>query len=163
MDYELLFPGRFLKSVEFKGKKVTLTISKIETELLPDKKQKEKIKGIILFKESKKGIVLNKTNAICLAKLFGRNTDGWVGHKVTFYPAPYNEDTCIRVWGSPELKEPLKFELVLPGKSPRVVTLYPTGKDAPKVEAPPSEPETGPTREEMNGDDLPSVDGAEAA
>lgn len=139
MDYELMFPGRFMKAVEFKGRDMTAEIEAIETEMMPDEKAGEKLKGIVAFKGVKKKWVLNRTNAMCLAELFGRNTDGWIGHKVTLYPAPYEGDVCIRVKGTPELKEPLVFELKLPRKKARTVRLLPTGKGAKKEEAPPAE------------------------
>lgn len=138
-DYELLFPGRFIKSVEFKGKDVTLTMTGVETEELPQDKGGNKLRGIIAFKETKKKLVLNRTNAECLVAMFGRDYDKWNGHRVTFYPAPYEGETCIRVKGSPELKDVLEAEIKLPRKRPFKMRLIPTGKgaSAPAPEPPP--------------------------
>jgi hypothetical protein len=155
MDYELLFPGRFLKSVEFKGRDVTLTIASVATEMLPEDAGGEKLKGIVSFKEAKKKLVLNRTNAMTIAQMFGRETDGWVGHKVTFYPAPYQDETAIRVKGSPELKEPVVFELKLPRKKARKVRLLPTGKGAPTP--PPMEDDGAPDIDQGAGEDFTSL------
>ncbi len=134
MDFDMLFPGRFMKSGEFKGRDVTLTITGVEMEDLPQDKGGEKARGIISFTETKKKLVLNRTNGEALKALFGRDTDDWMGKRVTFYPAPYEGDeTCIRVRGAPHLTKPLTFELKLPRKKPISVTLIPTAKNGKKV------------------------------
>ena len=133
MDFDLLYPGRFLKSGEFKGRDVTLTMTGVELEDLPQDKGGDKARGIISFRETKKKLVLNRTNGEALKALFGRETDDWIDKKVTLYPAPYEGDeTCIRVRGAPHLTKPLTFELKLPRKKPISVTLIPTGKNGKK-------------------------------
>lgn len=122
MDAALLHPSRFLHSQEFKGKDVTLTITKIDLEELEDENQKKKMKGVISFGESPKLLVINRTNSDCLKGMFGRETDAWVGKRITFYPAPFfnnftkEHTTCIRVRGSPDLKEATTVTVALPRK-----------------------------------------------
>jgi hypothetical protein len=134
MDYELMFPGRFVKSVEFHGKTVTKTIARVYTEELEGQKGK-KTKGIVVFSDAKKEWVLNRTNAECLKGLFGRDTDKWVGKRVTLYPAPYVDPftgvagTAIRVYGSPEISAPLNLTFKV-GQKMANVTLHPTGPKA---------------------------------
>lgn len=133
MDFDLLYPGRFLKSGEFKGRDVTLTITSVDMEDLPQDKGGEKARGIISFKETKRKLVLNRTNGEAIKAMFGRETDEWLEKKITLYPAPYEGDeTCIRVRGAPHLTKPLTFELKLPRKKPISVTLLPTGKNGSK-------------------------------
>lgn len=104
MDYAKLFPGRFIKSVDFDGKDVTLTIKSVKTEEIDDK-----VKAIVNFHETKRELVLNRTNAEAIVLCFGRNVDDWVGKRVTWYPAtikdPFGdgEITAIRVRGSPDI------------------------------------------------------------
>ena len=141
-DYDELFPGRFLKSVEFKGRAVTLTIATVETEKLPERQKNKprpgekpkpvyKTKGIIGFKETDRTMVLNRTNGECFKAMFGRRTADWIGKRVTLYPAPYEDTTCIRVKGSPDLSTPsIEFSLELPQKRPQTVTLVNTQKGA---------------------------------
>jgi hypothetical protein len=136
VDYELLFPGRFLKSVEFKGRDFTGIIESVETEMLPSRKGGKELKGIISFRGVKKKWVLNRTNAECLVVLFGRDTNGWVQHQVTLYPAQTEDGLAIRIKGSPELSEPKVFELAVGMRAPRKVTLIPTGKKAKPAPAP---------------------------
>jgi hypothetical protein len=129
MDFDELYPNRFMKAGEFKGKDVTLTITKVILEELAGKVGPEK-KGILCFARTTKQLVLNKTNGLCLKALFGRNTDEWIGKKVTFFPAEIqfeDNDLAIRVRGSPDITAPVTFELKLARKKPRMVTLQPTG------------------------------------
>jgi hypothetical protein len=90
MDYDQLFPGRFLKSGELNGKDVTLTIDSIKLEEMEDQKGK-RMKPIIAFRERKKEWVLNRTNAECLKAMWGRDTNDWLGKRVTLWPAPYTD------------------------------------------------------------------------
>ena len=132
LDYDELFPGRFLKAGEFQGRDVTLTIDSIATESLPQDKGGERVRGIISFKETPKKLVLNRTNGECLKAMWGRTTDEWIGHRVTLYPAEYQGDVAIRVKGSPDLSEVLDVELKLPRKKPYMLKLIPTGKKGAK-------------------------------
>lgn len=134
-DYDELFPGRFLKSGEFKGKDVTLMISGIRLEELPGEKG-PRVRGIIAFNGTTKELVLNKTNGECLKALFGRDTGKWLGKRVTFYPAPYTDSftgevgTAIRVRGSPEIEADLRVEIRMPKKKPMTMVMRATGKKA---------------------------------
>lgn len=128
MDYDILFPGRFLKAGEFQGRDVTLTITEITTEELPQDKGGDRVRGIIAFQETKKKLVLNRTNGECLKTLWGRETNDWIGHKVTLYPAEYQGDVAIRVKGSPDISEAVDAEIKLPRKRPFMMKLIPTGK-----------------------------------
>ncbi len=133
MDAALLHPSRFLHSQEFKGKDVTLTIARIEMEELEDENNKKKMKGVISFQESPKLLVINRTNSDCLKGMFGRETDAWIGKRITFYPAPFYNNftkehtTCIRVKGSPDLKEAVTVTVALPRKKPVQVKMVKTG------------------------------------
>lgn len=41
-------------------------------------------KVVVLFKETKYGLILNKTNANTLSEMYGDESDDWTGHKVSF-------------------------------------------------------------------------------
>lgn len=135
MDFDALFPGRFLKAGEFQGKAVTLTIAAVKVEDL-EGDNGSKTKGIVSFAESKRQLVLNRTNGECIKAMFGRNTDDWIGKRVTLYPAPYEGDIAIRVKGSPDIEKSFTVEIKLPRKRPYNVTLEKTtkAKPAPVVE-----------------------------
>lgn len=145
LDYDALFPGRFVKAGDFKGKDVTLTISNVRIEDLPNDAGGNKVKGIIAFEGKKKEWVLNRTNGEALKAMWGRDTGDWIGKRVTLYPAQFNGDLAIRVRGSPDLTEPLDYELKLPRKRPQKMRLLVTGKPNGKAAPPPPpEPETAP-------------------
>lgn len=135
MDYDELFPGRFLKAGEFQGKTVTLTITGVTIEELPQEKGEDRERGIVHFKQTKKALVLNKTNGEAIKAMFGRDVGQWIGRKVTFHPETVqlgrDKVLGIRVVGSPELDDPLTFTLKLAKKKPRQVTLTPTGTAKP--------------------------------
>lgn len=74
-------------------KPVTLTIETITEETLFNG-HGEEVKLVLHFVESKKGLILNKTNAKKLAKMFGGETEDWTGRLVELYAK------TIRAFGS---------------------------------------------------------------
>jgi hypothetical protein len=158
LDYDLLFPGRFMKAAEFKGRDVTLTISKIRIEELPQDKGGDKPKGIITFNETKKELVLNRTNGECIKAMFGRDTGEWIGKHVTFYPASMGASEfgalAIRVRGSPDIAQAVVFDLKLPRKSARSVTLAATGKGRRAASSSPASPDPAAAEREPTDEEL---------
>ncbi len=147
MDFDKLFPGRFLKSGLFGGKDVTLTIKAIRLEDLPQDAGGTKAKPIVSFHERPLELVLNRTNGESFKAMFGRETDAWIGKRVTLYPAPFTDSftgevgTAIRVRGSPDLKATINAEIRLPRKKPIKMRLLKTGAvEAPREEPTPYEP-----------------------
>jgi hypothetical protein len=146
-DYDELFPGRFLKAVEFKGRDVTLTITAVDLEEMPDKKgnkvnkdgDRVKVKPLLTFAKPdgqpvEKQMVLNRTNGECLKGMFGRKVSGWIGKRVTLFPVTVeafgDEVPAIRVRGSPDLAEDIAIEMQL-GQKTRKATMKRTGTAAP--------------------------------
>lgn len=174
LDYDQLFPGRFIKSGEFQGRDVTLTIKGIRLEELPQDKGGERAKGIVAFEGTKKEWVLNRTNGECLKAMWGRDTGEWIGKRVTLFPAPFQSsfgdattDTCIRVRGSPDLTADMRIEIRLPRKKPIQVTMRATGKQAVKpapkpAPVPPAvpahDPVTGEVDEGMTAEQQAEID-----
>lgn len=130
MDFDKLFPGRFLKAGLFGGQEVTLTITAVAIEQMEKEDKSKETKGILSFKERPLQLVLNKTNGLCIREMFGRETDEWVGKRVTFFPDTLDGELCIRVRGSPDLQADHIFELKLPRKKAREITLKKTAAKA---------------------------------
>lgn len=141
MDMGLGFLGQYITAAEMVGKEPTLTIGSVTLEKVEsmkigddDGKGKTKDRIIVYFKESHsgRGWLLNRTNAECLKELWGRETDNWIGHKVTLQVKQVRVgpkmEPGIRVKGSPELDAPRTFDMKLPRKKPIETTLIPTGK-----------------------------------
>lgn len=123
VDWDELYPGRFLKAGEFKGKKPTLTIAAVKIEELVGDKGPQ-IKGVIRFERTEKELALNKTNGICLKEMFGRKVQEWVGKRVTLYAGTWDGEECIRVWGSPDIAEDRDITVQLPRKRPFKMTMH---------------------------------------
>jgi hypothetical protein len=121
VDYDQLYPGRFLKSGELLGKKPTLTIAAVEHEELADDKGPEgatKTKVVISFKETPKKLVTCKTNGLCLKAMFGRTVTDWIGKRVTIQAEVWNGKDCIRFHGSPDIDNDIDVEIALPRRRP---------------------------------------------
>src|SRR5262249_45901746 len=75
-----LFPSNFLKAADLKGQRRTVTITKITREEIGKGKER---KAVVYFAEAKKGLVLNKTNAVKIAKVTGFDDyTQWPGKKI---------------------------------------------------------------------------------
>lgn len=70
------------------GKSVAMTIDRVVMENVPTRNGKDEEKLVLYFSESKKGMILNKTNAKCIGKLFGPETDAWQGKVIELFTEP---------------------------------------------------------------------------
>ena len=141
-----MYPKDRFYAAEFKGKPVTLTFRETDPptdpvthELLGKGGPSEKMMPVWHFNETPKKLPAVVTNGVCaraimqtvVGKVEGDDSNNWVGHKITLYPAPdpsgmSDDGLCIRVLGSPELKKPLVFTAQI-GCTKKTFTLKPTG------------------------------------
>lgn len=128
-NFDDLYPGRFLKAGNFDGKKVTLTIKDVATESL-EGEDGAKLKAIVHFAETDRALVACKTNGLCIREMFGASLAGWVGKRITLYPAEWNGEPCIRVFGSPDIERDMRVEIKLPRRKPFGMTLAKTPSKA---------------------------------
>lgn len=154
LDFDQLFPARFMKAGEFKGRDVTLRIKAVFIEELEGDKGKQ-TKGILEFHGTNKQFVLNKTNGLCIRGMFGRNTADWVGKRITLFPAEISygdSDLAIRVRGSPDIAAPMQVEVRLARKKPRLYTMQktPAKGEKPAAAAPAATPPPAPAPEPAN-------------
>jgi len=117
VDWDELYPGRFLKAGELGDKPVTLTICSVDTDLLESDAGK-KVKGVLSFERTEKQLALNKTNGICLREMFGRKLDGWIGKRITLHKSEFNGEPCVRVYGSPDIAADMPVDVQLPKRKP---------------------------------------------
>jgi hypothetical protein len=129
VDWDELYPGRFVKAGELQGKKVTLTMVDIDTEELVDEEGKKKVKGVISFKETPKQIPLNKTNGLCIRAMFGRKLADWNGKRITLFQDKWNGEDCIRIWGSPDIAADADVEVKLPRRKPFTMIMHAVSKE----------------------------------
>lgn len=155
-NYKAGFQGKYIAAVDFgvtMPAEPTVTIRAVPLEKVEQLKDddgggpaKMRDRWIVYFEESQRGWVMNRTNAICLAALFGDDVEGWVGHKVTLYATPVQvgpkKDLGIRVKGSPEISAPKSVQVKLPRRKAVTMTLQPTGaaKRAAPAKIDPSQP-----------------------
>ena len=147
VDWDELYPGRFLKAGQLGERKITLTIAEVVVDKLIGDDGKPKKKGVISFQGTEAQWALNRTNGICLLEMFGRKPQEWVGHKVTLYQGKVESgsqrgEPAIRVWGSPELERDRDVEIALPRKRPFRITLHATRRKPEGEQPPPPPPQT---------------------
>lgn len=80
MELENIFPSKYLKATDLKGREATVTIERAEIETLGDDR-----KLVLYFKGKEKGLVTNRTNADRIAHMYGSNTDGWLGQPIILF------------------------------------------------------------------------------
>lgn len=77
MHIDELFPSRFLKWTDLKGKNVRLTIKGVSIEEFDDGR-----KPALAFEGTDKLMTLNKTNALVIADMYGPETTKWPGNQI---------------------------------------------------------------------------------
>jgi hypothetical protein len=131
MDWHLLFKGDYVSALELGDKTPTLTIADVRIVKLEGEDGTAKDRGVVYFKETQRGWVLAKTNALCLASMFGDNTDDWKGRHVTLFATDVQvgkeRKPGIRVKGSPDIAAPKDVIIRLPRKKAFTMRMQKTG------------------------------------
>lgn len=85
-DATLLHPSKYLKSAEVKlaGRPVPLTIARIEPRHEAKTDRGTEFKPVLFFRETQKGVFINKTNTARLVECFGKDPRKWIGCRVVF-------------------------------------------------------------------------------
>ena len=108
MDINSVYPSTsgYLRAADLKGRDSVVTVQRFTLEDLGDKAEKP----VIGFQESEKRLVLNRTNAAQMQQLFGAETEGWIGKRLTLYPTTVNYQgdmvACIRLRGAEQFAAP---------------------------------------------------------
>ena len=85
MNINKVFPGKYLKVSDLDPESDSvLTIRTVKLEQVGRDEQAEE-KPVLYFEEGDKGMVLNKTNAGVISKLFGEETEKWKGQKIALW------------------------------------------------------------------------------
>src|SRR5262245_5578917 len=80
MNYDEMYPGRYLKPGDLSGREARVTINDVTTELVGGER-----KNIMAFAGKNKQLVLNKTNANTIMRAYGKETDGWIGKELILF------------------------------------------------------------------------------
>jgi hypothetical protein len=108
-NYALLFPSKWLAAADLMGEDRIVQVKQIiPSEEVGQSKDK---RPVVYFQGVEKGLVLNKTNAKRIAKLYGPDTDKWLGKPITLYPSEcdFGDETvpCLRVRPeAPQIDDP---------------------------------------------------------
>lgn len=79
-----MFPSKYLKAEEFgEDEKKIVTILDIRQEVFGQGRDAQ-TKFVLDLKDGK-GFVMNKTNCAVIEKLYGKDTDEWIGKKITLF------------------------------------------------------------------------------
>lgn len=90
MNFYDLFPSRFLKGHDLKGATFTFTIARATLETVRNNNGAMEEHPIIYFEKARKGLLLNKTNALTLTEAYGPDMHQWSGKPVTLYTIQLN-------------------------------------------------------------------------
>ena len=85
----LVYPSRYLSAPDLQGRDVAVKVGDVAVEVLERKGVKPKNeppKAILTFVGKTKRLVLNKTNATTIARLYGDEMRNWVGKTIILYP-----------------------------------------------------------------------------
>jgi len=133
ITFDDLYPGRFLKAGNVPNGKATYTITAVIRDQIEGEKGVED-KVVMSFEETAMQLVLPKVNAVAIRAMFGSNVQDWIGKRLTLYatteimPFPKRrDDPCIRVFGSPDIREEVSCEWTPPKRRKLVQKLQPTG------------------------------------
>jgi hypothetical protein len=97
MDFDGLFPSKYVKASDLGGQPRNARIAGLSMEKMGD----GEMKPVINFIGATKGLVLNKTNGSVIKELYGPNTGDWRGKTIQLFPSitefAGKRVDCIRV------------------------------------------------------------------
>ena len=85
--FKKFFPTGFIDESDL-PKDVVATITAIAVESLTRPGGDTVDKVVMTFEGATKKLVLNKTNAVRISRMYGSNTDEWIGQAITLYFDP---------------------------------------------------------------------------
>lgn len=97
-----IFESDWLGSIDLGGKDLTLKIVLVEkAEVFNPATNKKSFKLAFRFDGQQKGMIVNRTNATTISKLYGTEAEKWAGKSITLYPTTCKvgreTTTCLRV------------------------------------------------------------------
>lgn len=117
MNINEVFDSKYLRAADLKGQTPICTITKIDMQDMKD----GQVKPCIYLNHKDKGLVLNKTNANMIAKLYGPETDAWIGKKIMLITAwvEYQGDTVEAIRIRPPNMDPMAAQAPMEPPPPR--------------------------------------------
>jgi len=134
VSWRKFFGGSYLTAEALKESgPTTYTVRDFAREELTDQNTEEvRVKLVLYFEEDGRGLVMNKTTALCCDAMFGEDVRGWVGRGLTLYC-----DSSVRVGGrvvggvrikgSPDIPAPMVVRVKLPKRRAQELQMEKTG------------------------------------
>ena len=115
------YQSEWLSGLDLNGRTVSVVINGVSLEMVRNQRNETAEKAAVSFRTPggvmlKKRLLLNKTNAVSLVKLFGTETDNWVGKGVQLRPEMVNAfgqtHNVVRIAGASPLvmRQPAQVE-----------------------------------------------------
>ena len=105
------FPSPYLRAADLNNRTAKLKMEKVVFEEIGQDKDQ---KPVLYFVDTKKGLVLNKTNATTIGAVYGQELEGWTGKEIELFSqmVPFQGQTvpAIRVRAAPEEPAPPRPE-----------------------------------------------------
>jgi hypothetical protein len=141
---DLLFPSKYLKAADLRGKRVPVVIEHLDPRAeLKMRGGKTERKPVVTLKGKDKQWCLNKTNAMSVAEVYGPELRNWIGKTVVLY------GTRVQ-FGSKEV-EAVRVDVAETQRRAKV-------KAAPVEREPDHDPETGEVIDDFDSIGPPPVD-----
>ena len=87
MNTDDYYGGKYLKCSDLQGRSVTAKIARVAAEEMGQKKDRKLVVYLAGSKGDEKGVVLNKTRLKPIVTAYGKETEDWVGQKITLFPS----------------------------------------------------------------------------
>ena len=101
------FPSTYLRADDLNNRTAKLKMEKVVFEEIGQDKDQ---KPVLYFVDTKKGLVLNKTNATTIGAVYGQELEGWTGKEIELFSqmVPFQGQTvpAIRVRAAAEEPAP---------------------------------------------------------
>ena len=101
MNIKTAFPSNYISAEDLQGQDVPVQIAECRMEAIKQDAGPDKDKPVLYFHGHQRGLVLNVTNALAVASLYGDETDAWGRQWITLYPTQCQFGNrmvdCIRV------------------------------------------------------------------
>jgi hypothetical protein len=105
-----VFPDKYLKAADLKGRARVFEIDRAVLETLKNTKGEEQQKIVLYFSGAKKALPLNMTNFDAVADICGDDTDFWPEQKIELYSTKTQMGgktvDCVRIRKPRELPPP---------------------------------------------------------
>lgn len=84
--FKLFDPSKYVQAFELEGQDRTVTIKRVAGEEIEGENARKSNKPVVYFTDWAKPLILNKTNAKTLIKMYGYDYRKWAGERFTMYP-----------------------------------------------------------------------------